>query len=310
MPAHANQERLEIEMMAIKQERQSKQQVRLRCLKEMVNLLEAHLVATPIDEEFVSFDPKEDSQSALARMNSPRTIDYAPILKNHTLVGYVYRNDLVGVIGKTCDKLSKPVPAKNQIPPNSSLEDVLRSLCQEQFLFVVEDGQLKGIITRADVIKRAFRTLFYIVLSELESQLVNLISGRFPREKLLRFLRASSVKNVLYREWKAKDENLEMSIEHYLSFPDIVDVILKSKDTTVWRELGHTHKKQVARLRRLVPLRNRVMHSTRQLIERKNSIPQIGQQYQQIWQLLGNLRENPDTSPRTVRQTIKPHAFS
>jgi len=108
--------------------------------------------------------------------------------------------------------------------PTTNLDDVLQRLTAGSFLFVVKNARLEGIITRADVNRRPFRTLFYVILSELESLLVKLIQSRLPCEKHLHLLSKERAKNVLYCCWKAKAGNVEISIEQYLSFSDIFHI--------------------------------------------------------------------------------------
>ena len=268
-------------------------QARLAHLRKMINLLQVHLIMTPVDDRFIAFDPEENSELAFSKMDS-RNIDYAPLLRDGAFSGYVDIKDLAGVRGKTCRELAKEVTVKNKISPKARLGDVLKRLVDEPFLFVIKDKRLRGIITRADVNKHAFRTLFYIILSELESLLVDLIRIRLPCEKHLHLLSEERAKDVLYNYWRAKAGNVEISIEQYLSFSDIVNIILKSKDMEVWRVLGCTSKKQVKELSSLVDLRNRVMHSTRSLLDEENSIVRISRQYTKIWELIERLLENRD----------------
>ena len=266
-------------------------QAKLSYLKKVTNLLQAYLIMTPWNR-IVSFDPNENAQLAFLTMsNASENIDYAPIMKEGAIIGYVNRKDLAGIKGKTCEELAEEVAANNKISPALSLENTLKRLAYEPFLFVAKDGRPRGIITRADVNKRAFRTLFYIVFSELESQLVDLIQAMLPCEKHLKLLSEERAKDVLYNYWRAKTGNVETSVEQYLSFSDIMHIILKSKDMLVWSLLGCTSKKQAENLTSLIDLRNRVMHSTRSLLAGEDSILHLLQQYEQIWDLLENLQE-------------------
>lgn len=269
-------------------------QDKLSYLRRITNLLQAHLIMTP-KNRIVSFDPNEDAQLVFSKMSSQsENIDYAPIMKDRAIIGYVNRKDLACIKGKACGELAKEVSPKNKISPTLSLENVLMCLVDEPFLFVTKNKQLKGIITRADVNKRAFRTFLYIFLSELESLLVDFIRIRLPCEKHLNLLSEERAKDVLYTYWKAKAGNVEISMEQYLSFSDIINLILKSKDREVWQLLGCTSKKQVESLTSLVDLRNSVMHSTRLLLAGEDSILHIRQKYEQILKLLKDLRGYED----------------
>ena len=265
------------------------QRAELSYLRKMMSLLQARLVMTP-EDQVISFDHSDDCQLVFTSMKS-KNIDYAPILRDGAFVGYVSRRSLVDIVQKTCGELAKEATVRNIISPKFSLENVLKRLVDEPFLFVTENKCVKGIITRADVNKRAFRTLFYIVLSELESQLVNLIRTMLPCEKSLHLLSEERAKDVLYSYWKAKTGNVEISVEQYLSFSDLVNIVLKSKDMIVWSLLRFTSRKQAENLSSLVDLRNNVMHSTRSLLVREDSIQRILQRYEQIWELLESLLE-------------------
>jgi predicted transcriptional regulator len=263
---------------------------KLTYLERMTNLLQAYLVMTSADCGLVSFKPNDDCQMAFSKMDSSN-IDYAPVLKNGVLVGYVKRCDLVNSKGKICKRIVRQVTAKNRVSLESSLETVLKQLTKEPFLFVMENNHLRGIITRADVNKRAFRTLFYILLSELESLLVNLIRNRLPCDKNLQLLSEDRAKDVLYNFWKAKAANVETYIEQYLSFSDILNVVLKSNDTTSWLWLGFKSKDELKTMVSLIDFRNCVMHSTRSLLDREDPIASIDRCYTQLWELIENLLE-------------------
>jgi predicted transcriptional regulator len=247
---------------------------RLVYLRKMTNLLQAYLVMTPMDSRLISFKPNDNCQMAFSKMDRSN-IDYAPVLKNGVLVGYIKRNDLANGKRKICKQLVRLATAKNKVSPESSLETVLKQLTNEPFLFVMENNYLRGIITRADVNKRAFRTLFYILLSEPESLLVNLIRNRLSCDRNLQLLSEDRAKDVLYNFWRAKAANVETYIEQYLSFSDIINIISKSNDTTSWLWLGFKSKEELKSMVSLIDLRNCVMHSTRSLLDREDFIASI-----------------------------------
>jgi predicted transcriptional regulator len=268
---------------------------RLTYLKKIMNQLQASLVMTPIDDRFVAFDPEESTELAFSRMKE-RNIDYAPLLKGDAFIGYVHRKNLANAKGKTCRHVAKEAATNNRISPKISLDDVLGRLVDEPFLFVVKNERLEGIITRADMNRRAFRTLFYVVLSELEDLLVNLIQILLPCERSLYLLGEDRAKDILYNYWKAKARNMEISIEQYLSFSDILNIIIKSKNLKVWALLRCTSRKCVEKLNSLVNLRNKVMHSTRLLVDREDCIEGISQQYGKIWELIESLLGDGDVN--------------
>lgn len=259
-------------------------------LRKMTGLLRAELVLTP-KMNVISFHPTEDSESAFSKM-AFANVDYAPVLSGSKIVGCLWKKDQSCSLGKTCGELARRVVRSNRIPSGLCLDVVFKRLVDEPFLFVMENRCLKGIITRADINKRAFRTLLFMILSELESWLVNLIHYRISCETNLHLLSEDRAKEVLYNFWMAKAGNMEIALEQYLSFSDIVNIIMKSNDNSCWQLMGYGSKKQVERLGSLIELRNKVAHSTRNLTEREDSILDIFQEYTKIWELLENLEEN------------------
>jgi predicted transcriptional regulator len=263
---------------------------RLADLKKMTNLLKAYLIMTRADSELIWFRLNDDCQMAFSKMDS-NNIDYAPILKKGIPLGYVERNNLANNKRRISKRLIRPVTARNVASPESSLESVLKQLINEPFIFAIKNNHLMGTITRADVNKRAFRTLFYILLSEFESLLVNLVRNRLPCNKNLQLLSEDRAKDVLYNFWKAKSANVETCIEQYLSLSDIINIISKSNDTTSWLWLGFKSKEELKSMVPLIDLRNCVMHSSRSLLDREDSITSVDRCYTQLWELIENLSE-------------------
>jgi len=257
-------------------------------LRKMISMLPAGLVMTPVGEGLVTFDPEEKTELAYSKMES-ENIDYAPLLVDGAFGGYVRREDLIGVKGKTCKEFAKEPTSTSIVFPETDLEEVLKRLADGPFLLVLANQGLNGIITRADINKRPFRVLFYAVFSEFESHLVNLIRTRLPCEKYLYLLSEDRAKDVLYNYWKAKSGNSEIYIEEYLSLRDMISIIKASKDMKIWKILQCASKKDVEELHCLVDLRNAVMHSTRSLLEREDSVNSIVQLYAKIVQLIESL---------------------
>lgn len=258
-------------------------------VRQMANLLEARFVMTTSDR-ILAFDTEDEGLSAFYRMKF-ENVDYAPVLKDGVLFGYVNRKDLDGSIDTTCGKSSRELTELTKISPQTILENVLKLLINEPVLFVVENDDLVGIITRADVNKRAFRTLFYIVITELESLLANLVETHLPCTEYLHLAGEERAKEVLYNYWRAKAGNVETQLEQYLSFSDIFNLISRSKNRNVWQLLGYKSRRQVERLGTLVDLRNRVMHSTRLILDTETDVRRLSQEYTEICGLIERLKD-------------------
>lgn len=265
---------------------------RTRLLRDIANILKVNLIMTAVDDKFVLFHPYDDCRTALQKMGE--RIDYAPILENDQLVGYVNRERLARSSGKLCKDVMDSLDSVDCVSPDTTIESVLDLLSDKPFLLVTEEKRLLGIITRADLNKRAVCILLYAALCELESCLVDLIKSNFPKSEYLKgILSIDRAKEILYYYWIAKMGNTEVSIEEHLCMGDVVNIIQKSKNRNILEALGYQSRKQSEELSSFVDLRNRVMHPERTLLRDENPVSVVRQKYRRILELLEKL-ENKD----------------
>lgn len=265
---------------------------RTHFLKNLADILKVNLIMTTVDDKFVLFRPHDVCQTALQKMGE--IIDYAPILENDQLIGYVKREKLVSFPGKLCKDVMDNLDSDDYVSPDTTIESVLDLLSNKPFLLVTEGKRLLGIITRADLNKRAVCVLLYAALCELESCLIDLIKSNFPKSEYLKeILNIDRTKEILYHYWIAKMGNTEVSIEEHLCMGDVVNIIQKSKNRNILEALGYQSRKQSEELSSFVDLRNRVMHPERTLLRDENPVSDIRQQYRKIIELVEKL-ENKD----------------
>jgi len=245
-----------------------------RFLEDIAGILKVNLIMTAVDEEFVLFHLHDDCRMALQKMGE--RIDYAPILEDDQLVGYVKREKLTGSPEKFCKDLMENLDSGDCVSPDTTIESVLDLLSDKAFLSVTEEKRLLGIITRAYLNKRAVCILLYAALCELESPLVDLIKSNFPKSEYLKgILSEDRAKEMLYHYWIARMGNTEVSIEEHLRMGDVVNIIQKSKNRNILEALGYQLPKQSKELSSLVDLRNRVMHPERTLVRDQKSVSDI-----------------------------------
>jgi len=79
-----------------------------------------------------------------------------PVIENGNLVGVVTINDIAGVekSKKIRDVMKSPVV----VSPDADISEILGSMDDEDRVFVLENGKLKGLISKTDVL-RALRIL-------------------------------------------------------------------------------------------------------------------------------------------------------
>jgi len=253
-------------------------------LRDIASILKVNLIMTAVDEKFVLFHQHDDCRTALQKMGE--RIDYAPILEDGRLLGYVRREKLASFPERLCRDVMENLDASDCVSPDTTIEQVLDLLSFRPFLLVIKEENLLGIITRADLNKRAACILFYAALSELESHLVDLIKSRFLKSEYLKdILSEDRAKEILYHYWMAKMGNAEISVEAHLSLSDVVNIIQKS-NRNLFEALGYLSKSQSEELSSFVELRNRVMHPERTLLSDENSVSDIRKKYQRILELV------------------------
>lgn len=263
-----------------------------RFLKNITGVLKVNLIMTAVDEKFVLFHPHDDCRTAFQKMGE--RIDYAPIVEDGRLLGYVNREKLASFPEKLCKDVMENLDVNDCVPPDTTIEKVLDLLSDKSFLLVTKEKSLLGIITRADLNKRAVCILFYAALCELESHLVDLIKPYFPKSEYLKeILSEDRAKEILYDYWIAKMGNTEVSVEEHLCLGDVVNIIQKSKNRNLLESLGYHSRGQSEELSSFVDLRNRVMHPERNLLSDENFVSDIRQKYRRILDLIEKL-ENKD----------------
>jgi hypothetical protein len=253
-------------------------------LKDLANTLKVNLIMTEDNDGFIKFRPCDDCEIAFQKMGE--RIDYAPIVEDGQVLGYVKREKLTSFPRNPCEDVMDALNSNDCVPPDITIEKVLDLLSDKPFLLVTEEKNLLGIVTRADLNKRAVCILFYAALCDLESHLVELIKSFFPKSEYLKnILVKDRVKEILYDYWIAKMSNAEVSLEEHLSLSDVVNIIQKSKNSDLLKALSYHSENQSEELSSFVDLRNRVMHPERMLLSDDNSVSDLKQKYHRILEL-------------------------
>ena len=118
-----------------------------KAIKEAKFYGEVEVVASSADKNF-SYIPKGYS--------IPEDVDYFHITSNNTIYGTEIHEDIDSpvtlVADMSSDIMSRPVII---IPPDASIQDAVGLMLEHQInsLVVTEDGDLRGVLKRDDIIK-------------------------------------------------------------------------------------------------------------------------------------------------------------
>ena len=244
--------------------------------RQIAPFLTVRMMMTPKSE--LCIFKSEDSVSCALSVMKENNYDVAPVETDGVLDRFVEKEKLMGKPGSLiCDKVAQFITIKHIVSEHTSIENLLSLFCQQDFFFVIRQGEVAGIITYADLNKRVVKTLFYLLVSELEELLIKLIKHRFPKiEDCLKYVSPKRRKELQKTLIEAKKGNTEISMEHYLCLSDIMTII--SKDVELIKSFGFTKSQARKILNPLVELRNRVMHQ-RPLITSKEEKVKLKEKY-------------------------------
>jgi hypothetical protein len=222
--------------------------------------------------------------------------DVAPVTKNGDMQWFVEREDL-----RNSDPflplrdVAKNISVKHIISEQTKMVDLLGLLAKEEFFFVIGKKELTGIVTCADLNKRPVKMLFYLLISELEARLVDMIKCRFPRIKdSLQHLRASQRTEIEEIHKGSKQGNSEISIEEYFTTSDVMTIV--ERDEPLRKQLQYKSREQAEKnLDPIIIMRNTIMHP-RSLIADKKEAQKLKQRYDTITDLLKTICENTEAN--------------
>lgn len=246
--------------------------------------LTANMIMTSRGELCV-FKPEEKISQVLATMEE-KNYDIAPLYENGVIESFVERETVRKQNPSLpCKKVATHISIRHVISEQTKIEKLLGLFIQQDFFFVIGQKEITGIVTYADLNKRAVKVLFYLLISELETRLLQMIKRRFPKiEDCLAYLTAKQRGDIKKNLKETKKGNTDVSIEQYLSTSHIIRIIVK--DSVLRGQLKFSSRKQAERnLNSLVEIRNKTMHP-RPLMNQKDDFKLLKRKYDIISDLL------------------------
>jgi hypothetical protein len=170
----------------------------------------------------------ESSDDTDQVLSNPALTDFdrIPVRRNGRIVGVLERNSEMG--RGRCDQYMKPLDESMLISADEPLTNLLPLLKESTYRLVLEGSQIRGIVTRSDILKLPVRLVAFALITHLEMIMAETIQTRCPSQDLwLRHLSAARQQKVNTKFVMYKGENLHLPL---LEFTDFCDkrVILKS----------------------------------------------------------------------------------
>lgn len=238
-------------------------------LRETLRRLARRFVArdlmTPRDELVCAEDQREAEQTLYAHLK----FDVIPIRQaDGRIVRFLVRGE------------SKPrtIQVQHVIGPETPILDLVNSLCDQTFVFVVERHEVVGLVHFADLNDAVVKIPFFVLLEGVERQVADSIKKLVQEELLPQFIgdtaRVTSIKNKM-KKLKAKDAEREWVT--ILSFREILDAA---------RHLGKLPL-NVSEIAELSALRNRVDHAAaKELVEEHSDVKRLRDSDKLCWSIL------------------------
>jgi hypothetical protein len=148
--------------------------------QQIADGIRARHLATPM-EEACSLQLGQSASSALRELEE-RQFDRAPVLQDGVVVGVVSLSELrrQGSVAEYVHHLETGL----LVAADVGLRELMRYLRDEPFLLVLEGRLISGLVTATDLGRPAGRTYFYLLLSQLEIALADVVRYRFPEQRL------------------------------------------------------------------------------------------------------------------------------
>lgn len=141
------------------------------------------------------------------------------------------------------------------------------------------------IITLSDINKRMMKEMMYSVFAELTSQLSNRIKNEYPDSELI----LSDINDKSVGKWKKGQlKGKEIHVVEYVNLSDMRQ-ILRSASGYFVQACGFESKDDIRTLRKIINIRNHVMHPNRSLVYDRNDIPGVLDAINETQRIISNM---------------------
>ena len=257
-------------------------------LDKLLFQLTVQLIMTPKDE-FVTCKEDETIANLKERL---KKFDFIPVYADK-IKYYVSKIDVENTLKKNSSEKVKEIKQfiseKKPISEESSIHDYL--LNRNEPVFVTKDNEVVGMVTPADLNKISSKMVFYIILSNLEQILINLIKKQhFEENKIEGYLGFTKLWNAKGIFELNKRENMVLSVFECMNISDLICITYKSKE--IRKILNYSTENEAKKdLCPLVDLRNKIMHTGYSFIQNEKQLNKRRLQYLLIKQLITELLE-------------------
>jgi hypothetical protein len=137
--------------------------------------------------------------------------DIIPVAFGGRLVAYVQHHDSM-----------RPITLDDTVSDSTPILDLVGLLAERPFWFVLVGGQVKGLVTRADLNKHVVRIPFFVLLAETERTLADRLRPLIKADNLGRVLAPNRIDEVTATMSEMKDKGLDLNWADLLYLPELL----------------------------------------------------------------------------------------
>lgn len=228
-------------------------------LNELISIFKYDVTVKSIYEKIYTVYYHNDAHEVKNEMIK-RNYDVTGIAEDISkpICGYIIKDELNE--GK-CIDYKRDFKIDDVISDSTSLIKVIELLKDKKFLFVIEENEVKYIVTKADLNKQTIRILSFGLINLFENFLEILIEETYPNDLWLDFLKTNRRENLINLYNNQRKNNIELSKIDCAQLCDKRDIILKNYD--LFKTIFQIGSKRLLedKLDNIEKLRNAIAHA-------------------------------------------------
>src|SRR5439155_21626732 len=191
---------------------------------------------------------------------------FAPCVSDGDVIGIV---DLINLQTANPEDKSRnvmrPLRSSDLVESEAPIADLLAWMTISPFYIVLSGNQPVGIVHRSDTDKQPVRSYFYLLLSDLEMGLVELLNRSTTDDSWRKFVSTRHLREAERKVGQAQRKGLDLNLFHYLYLSDFLE-ILHGKRQGLSRLGIRLHDLEQAAAA-ILRLRKLVAHPTRHILD-------------------------------------------
>jgi CBS domain-containing protein len=252
-------------------------------LKQILDLLTVRAIMTP-RQNFYCVRPQQ-AVSEAERTLREKKFSGAP-LKEECIHRYVRLESLTKNLDsyKRCEQVAEEIRLAERIAENTTIEKIIEIMAHRDDstpLFVTSSKSIVGLVTAADLDKIPVKVYFFVLISALESLLLDIIGKDYYRYKSL----LNNPQSVESRCRRRVGEKVGLEEYNYLMTPEILEIASKSE---IREKMGITNDSELEQLKWF---RNDVAHGNYIIVE-DHDVKKLEQRRNQILNYMQALEQS------------------